>query len=81
MSNINFGMNTLPKSNNTYTLGSNEYKWNIFANQINGVNVSTIINGGNGLPTVTSTDNGKVLRVVNGQWAAASLPNVSEVSW
>lgn len=48
MSNLNFGMNILPKANNTYTLGSNEYKWNIFANQINGVNVSSIINGGSG---------------------------------
>lgn len=25
------------------------------------------------LPTVTSTDNGKILKVVNGEWAAASL--------
>jgi hypothetical protein len=29
---------------------------------------------GNSLPSVTSTDNGKVLTVVNGAWAAASLP-------
>lgn len=28
----------------------------------------------NGLPSVTASDNGKVLRVVNGAWAAASLP-------
>lgn len=27
-----------------------------------------------GLPSVTSSDNGKFLRVVNGAWAAASLP-------
>ena len=31
----------------------------------------------NGLPSVTSSDNGKVLRVVNGAWAAASLPSAS----
>lgn len=29
------------------------------------------------LPTVTSSDNGKVLRVVNGAWAAASLPSAN----
>lgn len=29
---------------------------------------------GNSLPSVTSTDNGKVLTVVNGAWAAANLP-------
>ena len=29
------------------------------------------------LPAVTSSDNGKVLRVVNGAWAAVSLPSAS----
>ena len=33
------------------------------------------------LPTVTSSDNGKVLQVVNGAWAAASLPSASGVSF
>lgn len=32
------------------------------------------IAGGGGLPEVTASDNGKVLTVVNGAWAAASLP-------
>ena len=34
-----------------------------------------------GLPAVTSGDNGKVLRVVNGAWAAAQLPSASGVSF
>ena len=33
------------------------------------------------LPAVTSSDNGKVLRVVSGAWAAASLPSASGVSF
>ena len=33
------------------------------------------------LPTVTSSDNGKVLRVVSGAWAAASLPSAAGVSF
>ena len=33
------------------------------------------------IPAATSTDEGKVLRVVNGEWSAVSLPSVSEVSW
>lgn len=37
--------------------------------------------GGGGLPAVTSSDNGKVLRVVNGEWAAVSLPSASGVSF
>lgn len=36
---------------------------------------------GAGVPTVTSSDNGKVLRVVNGAWAAAQLPSASGVSF
>lgn len=33
------------------------------------------------LPAVTSSDNGKVLMVVNGAWAAASIPSASGVSF
>lgn len=33
------------------------------------------------LPTVTSSDNGKVLQVVDGAWAAASIPSASGVSF
>lgn len=33
------------------------------------------------LPAVTSSDNGKVLQVVNGAWAASSLPSASGVSF
>ncbi len=35
---------------------------------------SALQNAGSGLPSVTASDNGKVLTVVNGAWAAASLP-------
>lgn len=31
-------------------------------------------NGENGLPTVSTKDNGKILSVVDGEWAAAELP-------
>ena len=33
------------------------------------------------LPAVTSADNGKILQVVNGAWAAASLPSANGVSF
>lgn len=33
------------------------------------------------LPSVTSSDNGKVLMVVNGAWAAATIPSASGVSF
>lgn len=42
------------------------------------INGNSILGSGNlaisGLPTVTASDNGKVLTVVNGAWAAAELP-------
>ena len=33
------------------------------------------------LPAVTSSDNGKVLRVVDGAWAASSIPSATGVSF
>lgn len=33
------------------------------------------------LPSVTSSDNGKFLRVVNGAWAASTIPNASGVTF
>ena len=32
-------------------------------------------------PTVTTEDNGKFLRVVNGAWVAVSVPNAEEASF
>ena len=43
MANMNFGVNILPKANNTYTLGNSDYKWNIFANTLNGISLTNII--------------------------------------
>lgn len=37
------------------------------------------LNATDGLPSVTSSDNGKVLSVVNGAWAAALYPNYDAV--
>jgi hypothetical protein len=33
------------------------------------------------LPSVSSSDNGKFLRVVNGAWAAATVPDANGVSF
>ena len=46
---------------------------------IDGTN--TDIYAPSGLPSVTSSDNGKVLQVVNGAWAAATIPNANGVSF
>lgn len=49
------------------------------------VNGTSLLGSGNistaELPTVTTSDNGKVLQVVNGAWAAASLPSANGVSF
>ena len=37
--------------------------------------------GGSGLPQVTAADNGKFLRVVEGAWAAAVVPNGEEMKF
>jgi hypothetical protein len=53
MADINFGVNLIPKVNNLYTLGNANYKWNIFANSINGTATTDAL-----LPPVTSSNNG-----------------------
>lgn len=49
------------------------------------VNSTSLLGSGDiaiaGLPSVSVSDNGKVLRVVSGAWAAASLPSASGVSF
>lgn len=49
------------------------------------VNGNSLLGSGNistaELPTVTTSDNGKVLQVVSGAWAAASLPSANGVSF
>lgn len=43
MANISYGVNIIPKTNNAYTLGNSDYKWsNIYAVQLNGVNVANL---------------------------------------
>lgn len=53
--------------------------------KIKTINSTSLLGSGNiaiaGLPSVSSSDNGKVLRVVSGAWAAASLPSASGVSF
>ena len=36
---------------------------------------------GEGIPTVTTANNGQFLRVVNGAWAASTVPNAEEASF
>lgn len=62
-------------SGNTATLKAN----------IKTINSTSLLGSGNiaiaGLPSVSAFDNGKVLRVVSGAWAVASLPSASGVSF
>lgn len=43
MANVKYGVNIIPRTNNTYTIGNSDYKWaNIYTVQINGTNVSDL---------------------------------------
>ena len=73
---MNFGVNILPKANNTYSLGNSNYKWHAYLSSINDTAIEDLI-----LPTVDSTNNGKILKVSSGAWtvgdAPSGLPSVS----
>lgn len=49
------------------------------------INSTSLLGSGNisiaGLPSVSASDNGKVLRVVSGAWSAVQLPSASGVSF
>ena len=76
MANISYGVNILPKINNTYTLGNSSYKWHAYLASINGQAIEELV-----LPAVTSSDNDKILKVSSGAWivddAPSGLPSVS----
>ena len=40
---LNFGVDLLPKTDNTYNLGNTNYKWNIFISTINGSSISDFL--------------------------------------
>lgn len=74
---------TIKTVNSTSLLGSGDVS--VQPTLVSGTNIKTVngnsllgsgdiaISGGSSLPSVTSSDNGKVLMVVDGVWAAAEL--------
>ena len=65
------------------TNGNSFFFWRYGYNAAGGVYIFTPWSQVNDVivPNVTSSDNGKVLRVVNGAWEAVSLPSASGVSF
>lgn len=43
--------------------------------------IADLIENGKTLPDVSASDNGKILRVVEGSWSAATIPEASGVSF
>lgn len=59
------------------------YAWTSYSDEGTRQNYATTIYplGGTSLPAVSSSDNGKVLMVVNGAWAAGTIPSATGVSF
>lgn len=66
------------RSNHVHPTDTSRQATLVSGTNIKTLNNTSLLGSGNialvGLPTVTTADNGKVLTVVNGTWAAASLP-------
>lgn len=43
--------------------------------------INALVGTGSGLPAVTAADNGKILMVVNGSWAAAAIPDGNNIEY
>lgn len=68
--------NLSPYKTGAVSLGNDSAKWNeVHANKFYGDGSNLTNLPVDGLPAVTTADNGKVLCVVNGKWAAVSLPS------
>ena len=71
--------------NDVELLSSRKQNELLSGTNIKTVNSTSLLGAGNiaiaGLPSVSSADNGKVLRVVSGAWSAVQLPSASGVSF
>ena len=68
--------NLSPYKTGAVSLGTDSARWNeVHANKFYGDGSNLTNLPINGLPAVTTADNGKVLCVVNGKWAAVTLPS------
>lgn len=43
--------------------------------------INALVGTGGGVPAVTAADNGKVLMVVDGSWAAATIPDGNNIEY
>jgi len=69
LANISFGVNILPKTSSV-TIGNSEAPWKIHTSQINGKEATQAL-----LPTVSTSNNGNVLSVVEGLWTPTEAPS------
>lgn len=68
--------NLSPYKTGAVSLGTDSARWNeVHANKFYGDGSNLTNLPIDGLPAVTTADNGKVLCVVNGKWAAVTLPS------
>lgn len=73
------------RSNHVHPTDTSRQATLVSGTNIKTINSTSLLGSGNisipALPSVSASDNGKVLRVVNGAWAAASLPSASGVTF
>lgn len=69
------------RSNHVHPTDTSRQATLVSGTNIKTINSTSLLGSGNiaiaGLPSVTSSDNGKMLVVVNGAWTAATVPNVT----
>lgn len=75
------GETVLSAIEGAYSLANGKQAKLVSGTNIKTINSTSLLGSGDiaiaGLPSVTSSDNGKMLVVVNGAWTAATVPNVT----
>ena len=80
MANMNFGVNLVPKTTNTYALGNSDQKWKIYATDINGTDMDNYVTRTGSQALTNKTYNGFSLAGACAKAVDSSISDTTSVN-